>query len=162
MKPIALFTALLTLGLTTNVAIADSVETKQGLSESNKKAQKIATIKKMYQQDIDNEGQDSPVVLQQYASKDLQAAMQLEKDYFDKTQISCHIGYDVLWDSQDPDYTQDKKFSVTKQGLVQVDLAQGSTIDYELACDDKECRVHDVIVDNNGTSLKSYLKEECQ
>ena len=166
MKPIALFTVLLILGLTTNVAMADNVVTKQAVSVTNKQAdkqaQKIATIKKMYQQDIDHEGEDSPVVLQQYASKDLQAAMQLEQDYFDKTQMSCHIGYDVLWDSQDPDYTQDKKFSVTKQGLVQVNLAQGSTIDYELACDDKECRVHDVIVDKKGTSLKKYLHKECR
>ena len=166
MKPIALFTVLLTLGLTTNVAMADNVATKQALSvaaqQADKKAQKIATIQKMYQQDIDNEGQDYPVVLQQYASKDLQAAMQLERDYFDKEQMPCNVGYDVLWDSQDPDYTQDKKFSITKQGLVRVNLAQGSTVDYELACDDKECLVHDVIVDKNGTSLKKYLNEACQ
>lgn len=162
MKPIAFFTVLLTLGLTTNVAIADNVATKQVVSVADKKSQKIVTIKKMYQQDIDSQGQDYPVTLQQYASKDLQAAMQLEQDYFDKEQMSCHIGYDVLWDSQDPDYTQDKKFSVTTQGLVQVNLAQGSTVDYELACDDNECRVHDVIVDKEGTSLKEYLHEECQ
>ena len=162
MKSIALFTVLLTLGLTTNIAIADNVVTKQAVSVVDKQAQKIATIEKMYQQDIDNEGEDYPVVLQQYASKDLQAAMQLEQDYFDKTQMSCHIGYDVLWDSQDPDYNQNKKFSVTKQGLVEVNLAQGSTVDYELACDDKECRVHDVIVDKQGTSLKKYLHKECQ
>ena len=166
MKSIALFAVILTLGLTTNVALADNVATKKALTvvdqQANKKAQKITTITKMYQQDIDNEGQDSPVVLEQYASKDLQAAMKLEQDYFDKTQMSCHIGYDVLWDSQDPDYTQDKKFTVTKQGLVQVNLAQGSVINYELACDDKECLVHDVIVDKEGTSLKEYLKKECQ
>lgn len=162
MKPLALLTILFTLGLTTNVAIADSATTKSETPVLDRTAQKITTITKMYQQDIDNEGEDSPVVLQQYASKDLQAAMQLEQDYFDKTQISCHIGYDVLWDSQDPDYAQDKEFSVTKQGLVQVNLAQGSTVDYDLACNDKECLVHDVIVDNKGTSLKAYLKEACQ
>ena len=166
MKPIALFTVILTVGLTTNVALANNVATKKAASvvseKADKEAQKIATIKNMYQQDIDHEGEDHPVVLQQYASKDLQAAMQLERDYFDKTQLSCHIGYDVLWDSQDPDYNQHKKFSVTKQGLVEVNLAQGSTVDYELACDDKECRVHDVIVDKQGTSLKEYLHKECQ
>lgn len=166
MRPIALFTVILTLGLTTNVALADNVATKKALSvadrQADKKAQKITTIKKMYQQDVDHQGQDSPVVLEQYASKDLQAAMKLEQDYFDKTQMSCHIGYDVLWDSQDPDYAQNKNFSVTKQGLVQVDLAQGSTIDYELTCDDEKCLVHDVIVDKEGTSLKEYLKKECQ
>lgn len=162
MKPIALFTVMLTLGLTANVALADNVATKKAVSAEDKKAQKITTIKKMYQQDIDNEGQDSPVVLDQYASKDLQAAMKLERDYFDKTQISCHIGYDVLWDAQDPDYTQDKKFTVTKQGLVQVNLAQGSIVNYELACDDRKCLVNDVIVDKEGTSLKDYLHKECQ
>lgn len=162
MKPLALLTVLFTLGLTTNVAIADGTATNSKASEPDKDAQKVATIKKMYQQDVDNQGQDYPVVLQQYASKDLQSAMQLEQAYLDKEQLSCHIGYDVLWDSQDPDYTQDKKFSVTNQGLVQVNLSQGSTIDYELACDDKECRVHDVIVDKDRTSLKNYLNNECR
>ncbi|ALF58910.1 hypothetical protein [Psychrobacter urativorans] len=162
MKPIPLFIVLLVLGLTTRVAIADNVATKQAVSVADSQTQKIATIKKMYQQDIDNEGQDYPVVLQQYASKDLQAAMQREQDYFKREQTSCNIGYDVLWDSQDPDYEQEKQFSVTEQGLVQVSLAQGSIVNYELACDDKECLVHDMIVDKNGTSLKKYLNEACQ
>ena len=162
MKSIALCTILLSLGLSTNIAMADSTVPKLSEPVADAKAKKIAVIKKMYQQDVDNQEQEHPAVLQQYASKDLKAAMQLEQDYFDKTQMSCHIGHDVLWDSQDPDYTQDKKFSVTKQGLVQVDLAQGSTVDYEVTCDDNACLVNDVIVDNNDTSLKAYLKKECQ
>ena len=125
---------------------------------------KIATITKMYQQDIDDQGMSHPVVLQQYADADLQAAMQLEQAYFDKTQTSCNIDYDVLWNSQDPDYTQDKKFSITAQGLVQVSLAQGSDVYYELSCDnnDKTCQVADVVLDQDGKTLRKHLLETCR
>ena len=129
-------------------------------------AMKVSTIAKMYQQDMNNKGQDYPVVLQQYASPELQAAMQLEQTYFDREQISCHIGYDVLWKSQDPDYEQDKQFSVTTQGLVQVSLAQGDEVYYELSCDGDNnkaaCQVTDVILDEDGTSLRKYLQKSCR
>ncbi|WP_230710073.1 MULTISPECIES: hypothetical protein [unclassified Psychrobacter] len=123
---------------------------------------KIATVTKMYEQDISTEGMDNPVVLQQYANQDLQSAMQLEQDYFDENQLSCNIDYDVLWDSQDPDYTQDKKFSMTNQGLVQVSLAQGSNIYYDLSCDGDGCQVADVILDENGKSLRQHFLESCR
>lgn len=154
---------LLTIGLmTVGHAIADvsKVDQKQNTMADIK----IATITKMYQQDIDDQGMSHPVVLQQYADADLQAAMQLEQAYFDKTQTSCNIDYDVLWSSQDPDHTQDKKFSITDQGLVQVSLAQGSDIYYELSCDDsdKTCQVEDVVLDQDGKTLRKHLLETCR
>lgn len=153
---------LLVTGLiATNSAIADIVESTQTYA-----AIKIATISNMYQQDVNNQGMDNPVVLQQYADPDLQAAMQIEQDYFDREQISCHVDYDVLWDSQDPDYAQDKQFSMTDQGLVQVSLAHGSNVYYELSCngtdDDANCRVADVILDEDGKSLRKHLLETCR
>ena len=156
-------TLLLTIGLmTVGHAIADvsKVDQKQNAMADIK----IATITKMYQQDIDDQGMSYPVVLQQYADADLQAAMQLEQAYFDKTQTSCNIDYDVLWNSQDPDYTQDKKFSITAQGLVQVSLAQGSNVYYELSCDnnDKTCQVADVVLDQDGKTLRKHLLETCR
>ncbi|WP_296209835.1 hypothetical protein [Psychrobacter sp. UBA3480] len=156
-------TLLLTIGLMpVGHAIADvpKVDQKQNAMADIK----IATITKMYQQDIDDQGMSNPVVLQQYADADLQAAMQLEQAYFDKTQTSCNIDYDVLWNSQDPDYTQDKKFSITDQGLVQVSLAQGSDIYYELSCDDndKTCQVADVVLDQDGKTLRQHLLETCR
>ncbi|WP_227671422.1 hypothetical protein [Psychrobacter sp. 72-O-c] len=74
--------------------------------------------------------------------------------------MSCHIGYDVLWDSQDPDYEQNKQFSMTEQELVEVSLAQESKVYYDLSCDDA-CQVTDVILDEDGSSLKDYLMEAC-
>lgn len=153
---------LLAMGLiATNSAIADIAESTQTYA-----AIKIATISNMYQQDVSNQGVDNPVVLQQYADPDLQAAMQIEQDYFDREQISCHVDYDVLWDSQDPDYAQDKQFSMTDQGLVQVSLAHGSNVYYELSCngtgDDADCRVVDVILDEDGKSLRKHLLETCR
>ena len=156
-------TLLLTIGLMpVGHAIADvsKVDQKQNAMADIK----IATITKMYQQDIDDQGMSNPVVLQQYADADLQAAMQLEQEYFDKTQTSCNIDYDVLWNSQDPDYEQDKKFSITDQGLVQVSLAQGSYIYYELSCDDsdKTCQVEDVVLDQDSKTLRQHLLETCR
>ena len=153
---------LLAMGLiATNSAIADIAESTQTYA-----AIKIATISNMYQQDVSNQGVDNPVVLQQYADPDLQAAMQIEQDYFDREQISCHVDYDVLWDSQDPDYAQDKQFSMTDQGLVQVSLAHGSNVYYELSCngtgEDANCRVADVILDEDGKSLRKHLLETCR
>lgn len=125
-------------------------------------ALKIETIAKMYEQDVHNQG----TTLQQYANPQLQAAMQLEREYFNKQQVSCHIGYDVLWSSQDPDYTQDKTFSVTTNGLVQVRLAQGdntySEVYYKLVCDALVCQIADVILDSDGTSLKQHYLNRCR
>ncbi|MDN3453132.1 MULTISPECIES: hypothetical protein [unclassified Psychrobacter] len=157
-------TLLLTIGLmTVGNATADvsKVDQKQNAMANIK----IATITKMYQQDIDDQGMSNPVVLQQYADTDLKAAMQLEQAYFDKNQMSCNIDYDVLWNSQDPNYTQDKKFSITEQGLVQVSLAQGSDIYYELSCDDSDnaaCQVADVILDKDGKTLRKHLLKACR
>ena len=151
--------------MTIGNAIADVSKVDQ--QQSNMADMKIATIIKMYQQDIDDQGMSNPIVLQQYAGADLQATMQLEQAYFDKTQTSCNIDYDVLWNSQDPDYTQDKKFSITEQGLVRVNLAQGGDIYYELSCDDRDknnidCRVLDVILDQNDKTLREHLLNNCR
>ncbi|MGP4716842.1 hypothetical protein ACTXGL_09420 [Psychrobacter sp. T6-6] len=153
-------TLLSIIGLTTvGSAIADVTQI-----DDTKAAMKIAAITKMYKQDIDDEGMSNPTVLQQYADDDLQAAIQLEQDYFDKHQMSCNVDYDVLWNSQDPDYRQDKKFSVTDKGLVHVSLAQGSDIYYELSCDDKNanCQVADVILNKDGDTLRNHLLETCR
>lgn len=149
---------ILTMGLVaTSPVVADVTKPAQAID-----AMKIATVTKMYQQDISNEGMDNPVVLQQYANQDLQSAMQLEQDYFDKHQMSCNVGYDVLWDAQDPDYSQDKKFSINDKGLVQVSLAQGSDIYYDLACEGDDCQVADVILNEDGKSLRQHFIETCR
>lgn len=152
-----LFASMITMGLAaTNNGTADMVEPAQKYS-----AMKVATIREMYHQDASNQGQDYPVTLEQYGSRELQAAMQLEKDYFKREQMSCHIGYDVLWDSQDSDYEQDTQFSMTEQGLVKVSLEYGSEVYYKLSCNYFNCQVTDVILDNEGNSLQEYLLEAC-
>ncbi len=137
-------------------AIANDVELQQRLM-----AMKVAAVEKMYQQDVSTEGMNDPIVLQQYSDPELKAAFQLADDYFDREQLNCGIDYDVLWDSQDPDYSQNKQFAVTEQGLVKVSLAQGSTIYYELSCDDDVCQIADVVLAKN-ISLKSHLLNSCQ
>ena len=156
------YALLLTMGfLAVNTAIADAPDNKQTHA-----AMKVAIIEKMYQQDVSNQGMDYPVVLEQYGNQELQAAMKLERDYFNREEMSCHIGYDVLWDSQDPDYEQEKQFSLTEKGLVKVSLAQGSNVYYDLSCDgfddSADCKVADVILDEDGASLKEYLLKTCR
>lgn len=155
-----LFTPMLMLvfgvAMTANASIAEPLQRHAAI--------KIATIAKMYEQDISNQGMDYPVVLQQYGSQELQAAMQLEQDYFKREQASCHIGYDVLWNSQDPDYEQEMQFSLAEQGLVQVSLAQGDDVYYEMTCNDSSCQVADVILDTSlygSKTLKDYLTKNC-
>ena len=138
-------------------AIADTTKT------TNKQATiKTALIAKMYQQDMDEQGMSQPPILQQYANDDLLHIMQLEQVYFEKHQASCNLDYDVLWNSQDPDYTQDKKFSMTDKGLVQVSLAQGSNIYYDLTCNDKDCQIADVSLNEDGGTLSKHLLETCR
>lgn len=157
-----IFLALLAIGaFTIGHAAADVIESSKAQT-----TMKMATITQMYEQDISNEGMDYPVVLQQFSNSELQAAMQLEQDYFDREQMSCHVGYDVLWNSQDPDYTQGKQFTMTEQGLVKVSLEHGGSVYYDLMCDgmgkDVKCQVADVILDDNGTSLKEHLLKTCR
>ena len=128
----------------------------------------IAVISQMYEQDISAEGFSEKPILLEYSTAELQAAFALEQAYYDREQISCNIGHDILWDSQDPDYSQDKQFAMTEQGLVKVSLAQGSDIYYELACssiDEKaECKIADVMLDEDiygSPTLKSYLIKNC-
>ena len=85
-------TLLLTTGLMT---IGNATADLTNISPK-RAAMKIATITKMYQQDIGDEGMSNPAVLQQYANEYLQAAMQLEQDYFDKHQMSCNIADVIL------------------------------------------------------------------
>lgn len=156
------YALLLIIGLfVINTATANITEPSQ-----THDAMKVATIKKMYQQDVSNQGMDYPVVLEQYANPDLQAAMQLEKDFFDREEMSCHIGYDILWSSQDPNYEQEKQFSMTDKGLVKVVLEQGNNVYYDLSCDGADgnasCKVADVILDEDGASLRNHLLETCR
>lgn len=156
MQKMILLTLVLIMGFSAIKATANLTQPLQTAF-----VMKIDTIAKMYQQDVNNEGMDNPVVLLQYANPDLKAAMQREQEYFARKQTSCHVGYDVLWNSQDPDYTQDKQFSVTTRGLVQVSLAQGHNVYYELSCDAAVCQVADVILDEAGTSLRAHLLKSC-
>lgn len=157
---VSLFALMLTIGSLSAIAnVATPAQTQNAI--------KVATIEKMYQQDASNQGMDYPV-LAQYSDKDLQVVFALEQDYFDKEQMSCNIGHDILWDSQDPDYAQDKQFAITEQGLVKVSLAQGSEIYYELTCSsidiNAECKITDVMLDKDiydSPTLKSYLIKNC-
>ena len=121
---------------------------------------KVATIAKMYAQDIYNEGMSEPI-LAQYGDAQLQAALKLEQAYFDKEQMICGTGHDILWDSQDPDYAQNKNIFMTKNGLVTVSLAQGGDIQYQLTCNSSDCQISDVMTTDNK-SLKDFLNKSCR
>lgn len=127
-------------------------------AQTDMDAKKLAAVTQMYAQDIQNDGLGKPV-LHQFASESLSAAFKREQDYFDKKQMICGTGYDVLWESQDPDYAQDKTIAMHGD-LVAVTLAHGDTVQYKMVCDEK-CAVDDVIM-SDGKSLKNYLNNSCQ
>ncbi len=126
---------------------------------------KIATISQMYQQDAESEGFGDIPILVEYGTPELQSAFALEQDYYEREQMSCNVGHDVLWDSQDPDYLQKREITMADNGLVKVSLAQGDDIYYELVCDNtnnkSSCEVNDVMFANK-ISLKDYLFENCR
>lgn len=146
--------------LTLSVVMSALPLTMAHAATSTDSAKKLATITKMYQQDISNEGLGKPVLMQ-YGNSELQAALKLEQQYFDKNEMICGTGHDVLWESQDPNYEQDKKISVHSDGLVNVTLAQGETVRYKMACDATKCMVADVIMADNK-SLKDFLNKSCR
>ena len=57
---------MLIIGFSAMAATANLTETLQTTF-----AMKVKTIADMYQQDVDNQGQDYPMVLQQYGSQEL-------------------------------------------------------------------------------------------
>lgn len=120
---------------------------------------KMTTITEMYTKDAANQYAQTPTLMS-YADQNLQQAMILEQSYFDQHEMICGTGHDVMWDSQDPDYGQDKQISINAEGLVQVHLAQGSDIYYKLTCADDTCQVADVII-NDNQSLKDFLNTNC-
>ncbi|MGP5793275.1 hypothetical protein ACTXP0_09585 [Psychrobacter celer] len=68
-KPLILILISLATGFATFAHAASNVtksNTTTGAQTYN--AQKLQTIRQMYEQDIRNEGMDNPVVLQQYAN----------------------------------------------------------------------------------------------
>ncbi len=150
-------------GLSIAIAAIDNTLTPAQTYASHK----IAIISQMYEQDASVEGLSETPILIEYSTLELQDAFTLEQDYYDRTQMNCNVGFDILWDSQDPDYAQDKQITMTDTGLVKVSLAQGSDIYYELTCDDanhknnKSCQIDDVIF-SEDISLKAYLFEQCR
>lgn len=147
--------AILLIGLLS----VQNARATENVASINQDHLKVATIFKMYAQDARNEGME-PILIQ-YADQELKAALELGQDYFDRYGMICTPGHDVLWDSQDPDYTQKKDISMTADGLVKVSLAQGSDIYYRLACSDTDCQVADLIM-SDKQSLKEYLNEHCR
>lgn len=128
---------------------------------------KLAIISQMYKQDAESEGFGDIPILVEYGTSELQAALALEQDYYDRTQMSCNVGFDILWHSQDPDYAQDKQITMTDTGLVKVSLTQARDVYYELVCDNtnyknnNRCQIDDVIF-SEDISLKAYLFEQCR
>lgn len=127
-------------------------------ASSSQDAAKLSTVKTMYQQDISNEGSVTPV-LTKFASPELAQALKLEQDYFDKTQMICGTGADVIWDSQDPDFVMPKLSA--QNGKIKAHLSHGSEVYYQLECTGDTCKINDVTLDG-VKSLQSMLTANCK
>lgn len=124
---------------------------------SSDQAAKLTAIKSLYQQDINDQGSQSSVLIK-FAAPDLKGALQREQDYFDKNQQICGVDYDVIWDSQDPEFVMPKISADNDR--IKATLGHGTDIYYQLDCQGDSCQITDVTLTGGG-SLKSTLNSSC-
>lgn len=117
----------------------------------------IDFVKKMYQ--TGKQLEKGNELLELYADNSLQKAI----DVWNSAEY-C-VGYDVMWQSNDPPYHRPLTFknlgnSQIKVNLGKVKFYEASWVKYKLNCKGNSCKINDVI-DNTG-SLKKNIYEECR
>lgn len=119
----------------------------------------IQTVKDMY--NLGKKAQNSMQVLELYSDTSLKQAFDLHA----RNGEVCGFDHDVMWESQDPEYTRSLKFSKLGQNQVKVSLSKGKwdsagTVVFTLKCNGNDCKVSDVH-DDSG-SLKKNILRECK
>ena len=70
----------------------------------------------------------------------------------------CGLDYDVLWQSQDPNYKVKLNYSLTPNGQVKVKIGKES-VNYTVACTGNSCKITDVFSDGSVTKM---INKECR
>lgn len=117
----------------------------------------IHTIKQMY--DLGQKSNMGTEIIKKYSDASLKKAF----DMHDKHDDLCGFDYDLMWQSQDPNYQRTLKFSKITPNKVKVTLEKDQwdtlkTITYILNCHDQTCSISD-IYDQAGSVKRNILKD---
>lgn len=143
MKNIAFMAAW--LGMLSHVALADGHDQT-----------KINTVKAMYQQDMNS--LNGLATLTRFAGGGLQKALKKQQAYARRQGELCGFDYDLLWQSQDPDYAEPLQYAVNQQGQVHVKIGREAAVTYALACEGGRCKITDVF---SGDSVVELINQDC-
>lgn len=118
---------------------------------------KIKTIKAMYQQDI--KAQNGIATLTQFSGGGLQKALKKQQKFGERSGELCGFDYDILWQSQDPDYGINIQYATAPNGHIKVNLGHEGSVAYVLACEGQSCKITDVI---SGGSVVKMINQACK
>ena len=119
----------------------------------------VKTVKEMY--NLGARYDKGMEVIELFADEGLTQAFNLQQSSEDL----CGNEYDVMWQSQDPEYKRKLTFSTVATNQIKVNLGAGQwhkpqSVNYKLTCKSGVCKVSDV-VDSEG-SLKNRINKECK
>lgn len=117
----------------------------------------VQTVKEMYS--LGAKYEDGMKVIDLYSDNSLKQALNVHAGSGEV----CGFAQDVMWQSQDPEYTRSVKFSKLGPNRVKASLSKGkwdqaSTVIYTLNCNGGKCKVSD-IQDADGSLKKNILRE---
>ena len=118
----------------------------------------VQTIKEMYR--LGAKYEDGMKVIELYSDDSLKQALNVHA----RNGEVCGFSQDMMWQSQDPEYTRSVKFTKLGQNQVKASLSKGqwnqaSTVIYTLKCNGGKCKVSDI--QDAGGSLKKNILREC-
>lgn len=99
-------------------------------------------------------------VLAKFSSKELRKILRQQDTFSQKRGMVCASDYDMLWQSQDPDYQEKLSYVIDSQGRVQVHIGARAKVTYPLVCHSGRCKIDDVI-DHQG-SIRQRISKECR
>ena len=119
-------------------------------------ALKLNTVKAMYQHDAKVRAGNE--TLKRFAGPALKQALVRQDQYQIRMGEICGLDYDVLWQSQDPNYKAKLNYSLTPNGQVKVKIGKES-VSYAVACSGNSCKITDVFSDGSVTKM---INQECR
>lgn len=120
----------------------------------------IDFVKKLYQ--TGKQLEKGTEIIELYQDESLEKAFRFMQDYEGEM---CGYHYDMMWQSNDPNYNRKLIFTKVGTNEVKVDLGKAQFYDpswviYKLNCKGNSCKINDVI-DESG-SLKQRIYKECR
>ena len=117
-------------------------------------------VKKLYQ--TGKQLEKGTELIELYQDESLQKAFRFMQNYEGEM---CGYDYDMMWQSNDPNFNRKLIFTKVGANEVKVDLGKAefykpSWVKYKLNCKGGVCKISDII--DNGGSLKQRIYKECR